>query len=86
MRSAVAAAIHKPHHLRKQAWSSSPPDETRLHIAEYETAIRSGQTQPGSRFAKTLTSEIDFTTDLLRTKLPQILAESADAGAAGTGT
>ena len=56
------------------------PDETRSRLSEYETAIRSGHDQPGVRLAETLKADDNFTTALLRTKLPQIFAESAVAG------
>jgi hypothetical protein len=56
------------------------PDETRTRLAEYEAAVGSGQLQPGARLASALETEGDFTTALLRSKLPQIFAESAVAG------
>lgn len=56
------------------------PNETRTRLAEYESAIRSGQVKPGARLAGALKGEDDLTTALLRTKLPQIFAESAVAG------
>ena len=56
------------------------PDETRNRIAGYEAAIRSGQVRPGVRLKQVLADESDFTTTLLRTKLPLIFAESAVAG------
>jgi hypothetical protein len=56
------------------------PVETRTRIAEYEAAVLAGSIQPGCRLAKALKDENDFTTALLRTKLPQIFAESAVAG------
>ena len=56
------------------------PDETRVRLAEYETAIRAGAIQPGARLAVALRDEADFLTALLHTKLPQIFAESAVAG------
>lgn len=56
------------------------PDETRVRLAEYETAIRAGAIQPGARLAVALRDDADFLTALLHTKLPQIFAESAVAG------
>ena len=56
------------------------PDETRTRLAEYETAILERCVQPGARLAAAMKAEDDFTTALLRTKLPQIFAESAVAG------
>lgn len=56
------------------------PDETRTGLVEYEKAIGSGQVQPGVRLSEALKDEDDLTTALLRTKLPQIFAESAVAG------
>ncbi len=56
------------------------PDETRTRLAEYEVAVRSGNTQPGARLAATLNADHDFLTALLRTKQPLIFAESAVAG------
>jgi hypothetical protein len=56
------------------------PDETRQRLAEYEVAVRSGNTQPGARLAARLNADHDFLTALLRTKQPLIFAESAVAG------
>lgn len=56
------------------------PDETRTRLVQYESAVRSGADQPGDKLAACLESETEFTTVLLRTKLPQIFAESAVAG------
>ncbi len=56
------------------------PDDTRTRLAEYEVAVRSGNTRPGVRLADALRREDDFTTALLRTKQPLIFAESAVAG------
>jgi hypothetical protein len=56
------------------------PDETRARLAEYEAAVRAGHARPGARLAETLENESDFTTALLRTKLPLIFAECAVAG------
>jgi hypothetical protein len=56
------------------------PDETRQRLAEYEAAVRSGNTQPGTRLAATLNADHGFLTALLRTKQPLIFAESAVAG------
>ena len=56
------------------------PDETRGRLAEHGATVLSGRVRPGARLAESLTDENDFTTALLRTKLPQIFAESAVAG------
>jgi hypothetical protein len=56
------------------------PDETRTRLADYEAAVRSGETKPSARLAEALKEEDDFTTALLRTKQPLIFAESAVAG------
>lgn len=56
------------------------PDETRARLAEYEEAVCSGVAKPGKRLVVCLETESDFTTALLRTKLPLIFAESAVAG------
>lgn len=56
------------------------PDNTRTLLAEYEVALRSGNTQPGARLATTLNGDHDFLTALLSTKQPLIFAESAVAG------
>jgi hypothetical protein len=56
------------------------PDETRIRIAEYEQAVLSGHARPGARLVEALSHKNDFTTALLRTKLPQIFAESVVAG------
>jgi hypothetical protein len=60
------------------------PDETRTRLTGYETAVRSGAKSPGRRLAESLAAlpgdRHDFLTALLRTKQPQIFAESAVAG------
>lgn len=60
------------------------PDETRARFAAYETKVRSGAVTPGRRLAASMAEpsvgEEDFPTALLRTKLPQIFAESAVVG------
>ena len=56
------------------------PDNTRLRLADYEAAVRSGARRPGDKLAACLEIEDDFTTALQHTKLPQIFAESAVAG------
>lgn len=56
------------------------PEETRARLVSYEEAVCSGHVEPGRRLATTLKHEDDFLTALLRTKLPQIFAESAVAG------
>lgn len=56
------------------------PDETRHRLAAYEGDLSSGVATPGRRLASTLEAGGDFLTALLRTKLPQIFAESAVAG------
>lgn len=56
------------------------PDETRIRLADYEKALRSGEAEPGTRLADSRSGADEFLTALLRTKLPQIFAESAVAG------
>lgn len=64
----------------KSSCSILIPDQTRARLAAYEAGVRSAEEQPGARLANTLKNGGDFTTALLRTKLPQIFAESAVAG------
>lgn len=66
--------------MAKSRCSILIPDETRALLAGYEAAVRSGRARPGVRFAHTLKHGGDFTNALLRTKLPQIFAESEVAG------
>jgi hypothetical protein len=56
------------------------PNGTRARLAAYEAVLQSGAFAPGRRLAAALEDTDDFTTALLRTKLPQIFAESAVAG------
>lgn len=52
------------------------PYETRQRLADYEGDLASGAVAPGKRLATQLAANDDFLTALLRTKLPQIFAES----------
>ena len=56
------------------------PDQTRARLTDYEASVGSGTAIPGRRLTAALREVDNFTTALLRTKLPQIFAESAVAG------
>ena len=56
------------------------PDDTRERLAEYERALRLGIAKPGKRVAASWTAGADLLTGLMRSKMPQIFAESAVTG------
>jgi hypothetical protein len=52
------------------------PDQTRQRFADYKGELACGAAAPGKRLAAQLQGNDDYLTALLRTKLPQIFAES----------